>query len=294
MSDKTLASLTAATPATGGLIYGTQSGADRKFTLSGQGAALVEAATAAEQRTALGLGAISTEAGKSAFIAGGANANVLASTGYEVTGAEDASMVSLAGTLNTTSAVNVFDLQLIHSNLGSGSSLFRVRSGSSGTTDIFNISYIAGAYGIITYAGMDIANHSINLGYFQSGINLAQSWYLGWSSTGPSYDAPDLFLCRSSSATLQLGKNHATAATNQCIQAHDVTTGTGASLTIAGGKGSVAGGEVILGTSATDGAAVARLTVKASGVINVAGIPTSATGLSAGDLYSNGGVLTVV
>lgn len=46
MSDQTLASLTAATPATGGLLYGTQGGADRKFTLTAAGAALMEAADA--------------------------------------------------------------------------------------------------------------------------------------------------------------------------------------------------------------------------------------------------------
>lgn len=61
MADKTLASLTAATPATGGLLYGTQGGADRKFTLTAAGAELVESATAAEQRTTLGLGALSTQ-----------------------------------------------------------------------------------------------------------------------------------------------------------------------------------------------------------------------------------------
>lgn len=44
MADKTLASLTAATPATGGLLYGTQGGADRKFTVTAAGAALIEAA----------------------------------------------------------------------------------------------------------------------------------------------------------------------------------------------------------------------------------------------------------
>ena len=46
MSDQTLASLTAATPATGGLLYGTQGGADRKFTVTAAGAAIIEAATA--------------------------------------------------------------------------------------------------------------------------------------------------------------------------------------------------------------------------------------------------------
>lgn len=55
MPDSTLASLTAATAATGGLFYGTQSGADRKFTITAPGASLMEATTAAIQRTALGM-----------------------------------------------------------------------------------------------------------------------------------------------------------------------------------------------------------------------------------------------
>ncbi|MFZ2278225.1 MAG: hypothetical protein WAW39_10515 [Prosthecobacter sp.] len=61
MADKTLASLTAASPATGGLIYGTQGGADRKFTLTAAGAAVLESSTTAEQQTALGLGALATQ-----------------------------------------------------------------------------------------------------------------------------------------------------------------------------------------------------------------------------------------
>jgi len=54
MPDSTLANLTAATAATGGLFYGTQSSADKKFTLTAAGAALLEAANAAAQITALG------------------------------------------------------------------------------------------------------------------------------------------------------------------------------------------------------------------------------------------------
>ena len=64
--------------------------------------------------------------------------------------------------------------------------------------------------------------------------------------------------------TLQLGTNNATIPTAQTVKAHNVTTGTGASLTLAGGTGSSAGGSVILATSATTGAPVAALTVNAS------------------------------
>lgn len=66
MADKTLASLTAATPATGGLLYGTQGGADRKFTLTAAGAALVEAADPAAAGgwwQALPMSAITIQAG---------------------------------------------------------------------------------------------------------------------------------------------------------------------------------------------------------------------------------------
>jgi hypothetical protein len=55
MADSTLAALTAATAATGGLYYGTQTGADRKFTMTAAGATLAEAANAAAQVTALGV-----------------------------------------------------------------------------------------------------------------------------------------------------------------------------------------------------------------------------------------------
>lgn len=55
MADSTLAALTAATAGTGGLYYGTQAGADRKFTMTAAGAVLAEAANAEAQKTALSL-----------------------------------------------------------------------------------------------------------------------------------------------------------------------------------------------------------------------------------------------
>lgn len=52
-------------------------------------------------------------------------------------------------------------------------------------------------------------------------------------------------------ASLQLGVDHATTATNQTIKAHNVTTGTGANLTLCGGTGSVFGGSVKIAASTT-------------------------------------------
>lgn len=72
-----------------------------------------------------------------------------------------------------------------------------------------------------------------------------------------------------SSGTLQLGTNHATSPTAQVVKAHNVTTGTGAALTLAGGTGSVAGGSVSLATSTTNGAPVARVVALASGDVTI-------------------------
>lgn len=116
------------------------------------------------------------------------------------------------------------------------------------------------------------------------------------TAIGRGYDATTVlcWLYPTANDVLQLGQNNSTTPTDQQLKAHDVTTGTGASLTLAGGKGSVAGGALILATSATNGTAAARMTIKASGVINITGVPTSSSGLSSGDIYSNSGVLTVV
>jgi hypothetical protein len=53
MPNSTLGALTAATVSTGGLLYGTQSGTDRKFTTTAAGAVLMEAANVAAQVAAL-------------------------------------------------------------------------------------------------------------------------------------------------------------------------------------------------------------------------------------------------
>lgn len=56
MADSELNALTAATAATGGIYYGEQSGASRKFTVTAAGASVLEAANAAAINTVLGLG----------------------------------------------------------------------------------------------------------------------------------------------------------------------------------------------------------------------------------------------
>jgi|GEM_PF-7087357 len=163
----TLAALTAATAATGGLLYGTQAGEDRKFTITAAGAAMAEAANVAAQVTLLN----------------------------------------------------------------------------------------AATLGANTFTGSQ---------------SLASGNTLNWNG--------DLLLSRLAAATLQLGVLHASVGTAQYILSHSVTTGTGASIWVGAGTGSVAGGSVILATRATTGALVSALMVDPSGMIHLNGSTGSGNG----------------
>ncbi len=125
------------------------------------------------------------------------------------------------------------------------------------------------------------------------GLYLRSTGYVNWAPDSNAVQNGDTTLSRGGVATLNLGILHATTPTNQTFKAHNVTTGTGAALTLAGGTGSVAGGAVILATSATTGAPAPVLTVKASGIVNIANLPTSSAGLATGDLYTSAGALMV-
>lgn len=121
----------------------------------------------------------------------------------------------------------------------------------------------------------------------------------GLTSTGSgsfqidSSGGSPIVIAAESTWVMRLGVDQATTPTAQTIKAHNVTTGTGADLVLSNGKGSVSGGAVKIAVSATNGASVVAVTVKATGVVNIANLPTSASGLSTGDLWNNSGVLNV-
>jgi hypothetical protein len=72
-----------------------------------------------------------------------------------------------------------------------------------------------------------------------------------------------------------------------CTAASQFFTGTASSDMVLANQFSA--GDLIFGTNN-----LARMRVKASGVINITSIPTSSVGLVAGDIYSNAGILTIV
>jgi hypothetical protein len=148
--------------------------------------------------------------------------------------------------------------------------------------------HVAGGNAVFRAADQYTTNPGITSGTATSTSFIAISTA---SASTARTNANSIGFSRESSGVIQWGIDDATTATNQTIKAHDVTTGTGASLTLAGGNGSAAGGAVVIATSATTGAPVARLTVDAAGLVSLAN-NLAVTGASTltGLLTANGGV----
>lgn len=111
-------------------------------------------------------------------------------------------------------------------------------------------------------------------------------------------------------AIIQMGSNAASSQISQTFRACGARIGTDTNttptntLTIAGphNTGTGTGGDLRLGVYGTNGAsgtAIGTLNtvltiVAARKTVNISSIPTSAAGLSSGDVYSNAGILTIV
>lgn len=130
---------------------------------------------------------------------------------------------------------------------------FGIYAGASGTTKVFGVEKVGGGI-TIEIPGARSTSNTWSLDFYELGLALGSARKVSWSSTVNYYDSKDVVLCRAAAATLQLGDNHATTATNQTIKAHNVTTGTGADLILQGGTGSVANGYVRFGTRSAIGA----------------------------------------
>jgi hypothetical protein len=96
------------------------------------------------------------------------------------------------------------------------------------------------------------------------------SWYSGVNIDASGESDAHLTKDATAAATLQMGLNHNTVATNQTFKAHDVTTGTGGKMTIAGGRGSAAGGAVVIATCVTNGMLIPVASFGADGVTTLA------------------------
>lgn len=194
-------------------------------------------------------------------------------TGYSLTGTQAQSMVSWAGTLNTSGSPDVFKIAITDTARGASTKLFNIYGGASGTTSEFSIDRNGG----VTAAGGLIALS------FQTGTGQ----YLQFGSRS-FIDSPAdaqfrinnnagtlaTILTVPVSATLQLGAANAASPVAQTLQAQGSRAGTdsnvgGASITFDAGKGT--------GTGVPSTAALRSPVAVASGT----GAQTLAAGITA-------------
>jgi hypothetical protein len=230
MADTTLNNLTAKTAGAAALLYGAvspyASGDDRKVAMSAAGAVMLEAADAAAQRTALGLG--------TAALLGTANVFTAAQT------------ISTTGTCLT---------------LGSGAGNAALAIRGTGATVAFTVGFgdsISIGAQIIVSNGVALTGGSLMGRNSSASVYLPSASQIGFGSTGDNTGSNDAFLMRKAAATLQLGAD-AAGVTNQMFTAASRITsdGVGANLTIAPGNGrGGAGGSLILSTYTTGASGV--------------------------------------
>jgi len=284
--------MTAATAATDSTVPVVQGGVNKKVAMTGPGAAMIEAATAAAQLALL----FSTNSAASAPAA-----SLIGTwfTGGSATTTKPQLLIEPTGTTSTGWSTSGTGLGV---NAASGFTGNFFDGKVAGVTT-FKINAATGAASVYTYNAVNWAVYDSVGGTLRSyeqggrwfatdgftsgggssgfgllttynGLRLANSYWIGWSADSTFYGTNDLIVGRKAAATLQLGAD-AAGVTNQMFTAASRITsdGVGANLTIAAGNGrGAAGGTLIFSTYTTAGAATigtltTRMTIDTAGAI---------------------------
>ncbi len=198
-----------------------------------------------------------------------ANAGIVASTGYSLTGSDATNMIDLAGTLNTSGSPSIIKANLTNTASGAGTSLLDFQLAS---TNVFNVSATRGSilmpqgtsaaltnaslyFGTSRSAGSPLAISAFNSSFYwlaqgqQIGLLVSTKFALNsgqdlvWTSSSTNNDGGvDLTLRRATTATLQQGAANAASPVAQTLQAQGSRSGTdsnvaGASYTLRPGAG---------------------------------------------------------
>lgn len=248
---------------------------------------------------------------------GTANAGILASTGYSLTGSDATSAINLSGTLNTSGNPAVMSLAVTTTAAGATAAIFQCLGTTTGTANIFSV--LAPVTNAQATAALKIGDSCFVGEYTSSslwfgtsnnkfasvfaidyqGLSVNKNSQIGFGGDTFANSSRDAFFMRKAASAIQMGQD-AAGVTNQMLTAASRITsdGVGANLTIAGGNGrGAAGGSLILSYYTTAGAAtIGTLTeamrINTLGQIILTDLPTSDPGV-VGALYRTAGAVMI-
>lgn len=226
-----------------------------------------------------------------------ANAGVIASTGYSLTGSNATNMIDLAGTWNTSGQPTAIKVSIVNTASPGSSKLLELFAGSSGTTSEFSVTASGNATASGAYTGASF-NTNVNTGYLQFNTHayIQGAGTDGFISVNNNAGTQTAFLGAPANATLQLGTANAASPVAQTVRAQGSRSGTdsnvgGGNLTVTAGNGTGNGAisslilqsPVAVGSGTGAQTQTTGLTIKGgqavlAGPYTVATLPTGITG----------------
>ena len=178
-------------------------------------------------------------------------------SGLSLTGSQATNSINISTTWNTTGNPTLIYGRATNTASGASANLLDLGTTAAGSLiRITKTGAISGPLNTLTLGtdprlSQGNTNRPIELATTQGYVVIFDTIPRLGFSTSAGTTAPNECISRTAAFTYQFGLNTASTPNAQTIKAHDVTTGTGANLTLSGGTGSSASGGVIIGTNGT-------------------------------------------
>ena len=218
-----------------------------------------------------------------------ANAGIIASTGYSLTGADATTMLSFAGTWNTSGTPSALKIAITNTASNSASKVLDLLGGAAGATSLFSVNASGNinlnvSQAVFFHLEAAIRATTTNLYLDQNILNIRDSGSTGaWTFTNTGTlslrASNDTWFLRRAAATWQFGNADAASPVAQTLATQGSRSGTdtnvgGASLTIQPGIGTGTGTPSNLVLNGIVGTTTGAGAQAVSAAITIAGVAT--------------------